>query len=112
MGELAIFSVRAPGFILFSLPSSFLIVSVLLTIVVGALVVTLADTFSLSGGNLGYIFAFNAGSLIFVDLLKIQVRKIIGEEPGETIDSDDLIEAKTRTEAQKIVEKRIRNVVA
>merc|ERR1711862_735503 len=95
-----------------SLPSIYLIVSVFLTIVVGALIVTLFDTFSLHGSNLGYIFAFNAGSLIFVDLLKIQFRKMIGEEPGETIDSDDLIDAKPRTEAQKTVEKDMRNMVA
>ena len=110
--ELAIFSVRAPGFFLFSIPSIYLVASVGLTIVAGALMATLIPTFGLHGDNLGYIFAFNAVTLVVVDLLKIQFRKMIGEEPGDIIVGDELIEPKPKSEAQKTTEKALRNVVA
>lgn len=110
--ELAIFSVRAPGFFLFSFPSLYLVASVGLTVIAGALMVTLIPSFGLHGDNLGYIFAFNAVTLVVVDLLKIQFRKMIGEEPGDIIVGDELIEPKPKTEAQKTTEKALRNVVA
>eukprot|EP00571_Detonula_confervacea_P005456 CAMPEP_0172317086 /NCGR_PEP_ID=MMETSP1058-20130122/30522_1 /TAXON_ID=83371 /ORGANISM="Detonula confervacea, Strain CCMP 353" /LENGTH=960 /DNA_ID=CAMNT_0013031555 /DNA_START=203 /DNA_END=3085 /DNA_ORIENTATION=- len=109
--ELAIFSVRAPGFFLYSLPSMKLVTSVLLTLVGGGLIVCLANTFGLHGSNLGYILLFNLASFIVVDLLKIKFREMIGEAPGDIIASDDLIEPPARTEAQKHVQKSLRYVV-
>ena len=53
--ELAIFSVRAPGFFLFSWPSPLLMLSVGLTIVVGGLIACLVESLGLHGANLGYI---------------------------------------------------------
>ncbi|KAL7456360.1 hypothetical protein ACHAWC_007900 [Mediolabrus comicus] len=104
--ELMIFSVRAPGFVLLSPPPSFyLVVSVFLTLVLGGLLACLLPTFGLHGANLGFIILFNVGSFILVDLLKIQFRKMIGEEPGEVIANDELIQPKTRNETQKTVEK-------
>jgi len=109
--ELAIFSVRAPGFCLFSMPSPYLLISVLLTLVAGGLIVCLADTFGLHGSNLGYIALFNLGSFLVVDLLKIKFREMIGEAPGDIIASDDLIEPPARTDAQKNIDKGMRYVV-
>lgn len=106
--EMMIFSVRAPGFFIFSMPSIYLIISVGLTIVVGALIACLVNTFGLHGANLGYIALFNLGSFIIVDLLKIQFRKMIGEAPGDIITSDELIEPPARTETQKQVNKGMR----
>ena len=109
--ELMIFSVRAPGFFIKSMPSIWLILSVFLTLVLGALLATLLNRFGLHGANLGYIIAFNIGSFIIVDLLKIRFREMVGESPGDIIESDDLIEPPARTEVQKQVEKGMREVV-
>lgn len=68
------------------------------------------DTFSLSGENLGWIILFNVGSFLVVDILKIQFRKAIGEEPGDVIISDELMQPKSRTEVEKTVEKGERYV--
>jgi H+-transporting ATPase len=104
--ELMIFSVRAPGFVfLSSPPSMYLVVSVFLTLILGGLLACLLPTFGLHGANLGFIILFNVGSFILVDLLKIQFRKMIGEEPGDVIANDELLTPKTRTETQKTVEK-------
>jgi len=110
--ELMIFSVRAPGFFIKSMPSIWLILSVFLTLVLGALLATLLKTLGLHGANLGYIIAFNVGSFIVVDLLKIRFRAMVGESPGDIIESDDLIEPPAdRTEVQKQVQKGMREVV-
>lgn len=111
MTELMIFSVRAPAFVFFSHRPSFkLITSVGLTVILGALLVVFVDTFSLSGENLGWIILFNVGSFLVVDILKIQFRKAIGEEPGDVIISDELMQPKSRTEVEKTVEKGERYV--
>lgn len=110
--ELMIFSVRAPGFFIKSMPSVWLILSVFLTLVLGALLATLLPNLGLHGANLGYIIAFNVGSFIVVDLLKIRFRAMVGESPGDIIESDDLIEPPAdRTEVQKQVQKGMREVV-
>lgn len=106
--ELAIFSVRAPGFFLFSLPSVYLIISIILTLVGGGLIATLVPSLGLHGNNLGYILLFNVASFIVVDIMKIHFRKMIGEAPGEVITSDDLIEPAVRTDAEKTIEKGMR----
>ena len=106
--ELAIFSVRAPRLFVFSLPSFYLMGSVGITLVAGGLIACLVKTFGLHGDNLGLILIFNLGSFIIVDILKIQFRKMIGEEPGDIIASDELIEPTARTDAQKNVDKGLR----
>jgi hypothetical protein len=106
--ELAIFSVRAPGFFLTSPPSPYLIASILLTLVTGGLIACLSPQLGLSGVNLGYIILFNLGSFILVDLMKLKFRQIIGDSPGEIIPTDELIQPIARTDAQKLLKKGIR----
>lgn len=109
--ELAIFSVRAPGIFYKSMPSPYLIFSVFLTIVFGALLATLLPGLGLSGNNLGWIIIYNVASFIVVDIMKIQFREMIGESPGAIIKTDDLIEPAVRTDTQKKVVKDLRYVV-
>lgn len=109
--ELMIFSVRAPGFLLFSLPSWKLVVSVIGTCGIGVIISIFSADFKLAGENVGWIVLFSFASLIVVDLLKIRFRVLIHEEPGETIDTDELLKAPKRTETQKKVEKTMRYVV-
>ncbi len=111
VSELAIFSVRAPGFFLFSMPSVYLIISVLLTLVLGGCIVCLLSSFGLHIVNLGYIAIFNLGAFVVVDVMKIKIRELIGEAPGEIIQGDDLIQPPVRTEAQKNLRKSLRYVV-
>lgn len=108
--EMAIFSVRAPSYFFLSMPSPYLILSVGLTLVIGGLIACLTKRFGLHGENLGYIIIFNIGAFIVVDFLKIRFRKMIGEEPGEIIASDELIEPTKRTEAEKKVKKDVRYI--
>lgn len=109
--ELAIFSVRAPGFFLFSMPSVYLIISVVVTLVLGGVIACLLPSLGLHILNLGYIAIFNIAAFVVVDLLKIKVRELIGEAPGEIIQSDELIQPPVRTEAQKHLKKSLRYVV-
>ena len=104
--ELMIFSVRAPRFVLLSPPPSmFLVGSVLLTLVLGGLLAGFIRMWTVPGANIGWIILFNVGSFLLVDLVKILFRKMIGEDPGDVIDNDELLTPKTRTETQKTVEK-------
>ena len=90
-------------------PSIKLVVSVGLTLVLGALIAVFVETFKLSGPNLGYIILFNVASLLVVDLVKIQFRKWIKEEPGATIDNDELIQPPPkRTEVEQHMNKGMR----
>jgi magnesium-transporting ATPase (P-type) len=109
--ELMIFSVRAPGFFLLSMPSWKLIVSVIGTCGIGVIIAMFSADFKLAGENVGWIVLFNVASLIVVDILKVQFRILIKEEPGETIDTDELLKAPKKTETQKKVEKDMRYVV-
>jgi hypothetical protein len=109
--ELMIFSVRAPGFFLLSAPSWKLVVSVIGTCIIGIIIAMFSASYTLSGENVGWIVVFNVASLIVVDILKIQFRYLIHEEPGETIDTDELLKAPTRTETEKKVQKDMRYVV-
>jgi H+-transporting ATPase len=104
--ELMIFSVRAPGFVLVSPPPSiYLLVSVFLTIILGGLLAGLLPMWTVAGSNIGWIILFNVSSFLVVDVMKLQFRKMIGEEPGDVIASDELIQPKKRTDAQKTVAK-------
>jgi len=60
---------------------------------------------TVAGSNIGWIILFNVASFLVVDLMKLQFRKMIGEEPGDVIVSDELIQPKTRTDAQKMAAK-------
>ena len=104
--ELMIFSVRAPSFVLLSPPPSmYLVGSVVLTVIIGGLLSGLLQMWTVPGADIGWIIIFNVGAFLLVDLMKIQFRKMIGEEPGEVIANDELLEPTSRTETQKTVEK-------
>jgi H+-transporting ATPase len=105
--ELAIFSVRAPSFLVLSVPALALVASVVLTIVVAAIIAVFAN--DLTPVNMGIIIAVNVGILFFVDVLKIWFRKLINDEPGDVIESDDLIPVDAvKTEAERHLEKNMR----
>ena len=104
--ELMIFSVRAPRFVLLSPPPSiYLLASVGGTCILGGLLAHFIPMWQVSGSNIGWVILFNVGAFLVMDVLKIQFRKMIGEEPGEVIANDDLIQPKARNDAQKTVEK-------
>lgn len=106
MTELMIFSVRAPGFFATSMPSPYLVGSVLITILIGGLISCLIMHMQIK--DIGWVVLFNVASFIVVDIGKIEFRKLIGERPGDIIDTDDLIEPRVCTEAQQTLRKQIR----
>ena len=92
--ELAIFSVRAPSYFWFSMPSPYLILSVLLTCIGCSFIAVYA--LDLPAANLGWIWLWNVGVFVVVDFGKVPFREMIGDSFGETIDSDELIEVETK----------------
>jgi hypothetical protein len=90
VSELAIFSVRAPSYFWSSMPSFWLLGSVLLTCIGCCFIAVYAS--SLSGLNLLWIWLFNIGSFVVVDIGKVHFRGMIDEAPGEIIESDELVE--------------------
>lgn len=108
--ELLIFSVRAPSFLLKSTPSIYLIASVLGTCVIGALIACLG--FGLSADMMGYVTLMNLGMLLVVDAFKIIFRRFINDEPGEVIDSDELIQQQVEcTDCDRGLQKKLRYIV-
>eukprot|EP00977_Amphora_coffeiformis_P012446 scaffold3077_cov162-Amphora_coffeaeformis.AAC.5 len=108
--ELAIFSVRSPSYFWFSMPSPYLIMSVLLTCVGCSFIALYA--LDLSGANLGWIWLWNVGVFIIVDVGKVPFREMIGDSFGETIDSDELVEVdKKKSDMSMHREKTIRYAV-
>ena len=104
--ELMIFSVRAPRFVLLSPPPSmYLVGSVFTTLLFGGLLAGLLGMWTVPGADIGWIILFNVGAFLVVDLMKIQFRKMIGEEPGDVIANDELLTPKTRTETEKTLKK-------
>ena len=104
--ELMIFSVRSPHFVFRSPPPSmYLLLSVGLTLILGGLLAAYLPIWHVSGANIGYIIIFNVGTFLIVDLLKLQFRKMIGEHVGQVIETDELIQPKARTDAQKTAAK-------
>lgn len=101
--ELMIFSVRAPTFFLQSTPSIYLLMSVMSTCV-GATFIAVYGS-GLSWRNVPWIIMFNLGMLLLTDVLKIWVRALIGDSPGDVITSDELMEVapveKTDSEMRK-----------
>jgi len=106
--EVTIFSVRASSFFWTSMPSIYLILSVLITCIVGAVIAAFAS--DLSAQNVGYIVAFNVGTFFLVDFLKVYFRRLM-HESTETIKNDDLIPPAPKTEPEKFVEKSLRYAV-
>jgi hypothetical protein len=104
--ELMIFSVRAPGYFVTSMPSPYLLGSILITLLAGGLIACLALKMALM--DVGWIVLFNVASFILVDIVKVEFRKLIGENPGDIIATDDLLEPPVRTEAQKTLKKNVR----
>jgi len=111
VSELAIFSVRAPRYFWLSRPSLILVFSVLLTCIGGGFIAVFAS--DLSPDNLGYIIVCNVAAFILVDFGKVWFRlSVIHDDPGDTIDSDELIEVKVppleKPETEKLLEKQLR----
>mmetsp|Transcript_2316 Transcript_2316/g.6143 ORF Transcript_2316/g.6143 Transcript_2316/m.6143 type:complete len:961 (-) Transcript_2316:115-2997(-) len=104
--EIAIFSVRAPTMFYADLPSLMLFASVFITCVIGAIIAIFAN--DLSAANMGIIVAFNIGLFILTDVLKIWFRNMIGDKPGDIIESDDLIELGPQGEVEKYAAKQVR----
>jgi len=106
--EMMIFSVRVPYFFIniSMIPSIFLIMSVALTCIVGALISIFA--MNLSTRNFVWITTFNIGTLVLVDIGKIWFEIAIGDTEGEMIASDDLIEAIPMTDTAKHLSKMYR----
>lgn len=105
--ELAIFSVRAPSYFWSSMPSIWLLGSVLVTCVGCCFIAVYAS--SLSGLNLLWIWLFNIGSFVVVDIGKVQFRGMIGDAPGEIITSDELLSVpEKKTVVEQFQEKQKR----
>lgn len=104
--ELAIFSVRAPSFFFLSMPSPWLIASVVGTCIVMTIVAHFA--LDVSGWSILWIWVFNLVSFVLVDVGKIWFRRMIGDPPGEIIESDELIEVKAKNEVEIHEEKKQR----
>ena len=110
--ELMIFSVRAPSFFFLSMPSPVLVLSVLLTCIIGALISVYGT--NLSGVNMAWVIVYNAIMLILVDMAKILFRHLIHDDPGDVIESDELSssdDTKEKTDEQWQEEKQRRNSV-
>lgn len=106
--EFMIFSARAPNYFFQSMPSLVLTASVILTCILGTLIAVFAS--DLSWLNVAWIWLFNVGTFMLVDILKVQFRKIIKDTPGEIIATDELVqvELKGKTETKKFMEKNAR----
>jgi len=104
--ELAIFSVRAPSLFFLSMPSPWLIVSVVGTCIVMTIVAHFA--LNVDGWSILWIWVFNLVSFVLVDIGKIWFRRVIGDPPGEIIESDELIEVKAKNEVEIHEEKKQR----
>ena len=87
---------------------NFLIMSILLALVTWSLIECLSPQLGLSGVNLGYIILFNLGSFILVDLMKLKFSQLIGDIPGETIPTNELIQPIVCTDTQKLLKKGVR----
>jgi H+-transporting ATPase len=107
--EFAIFSVRAPGFFWQFTPSPLLIGSVLLTCAGSTIVAALVQ--GLEGEPTLAVWIFNIVVFILVDLLKVLFKRLIKEDAGETIDSDELFQVgQPKSETTKHAEKGLRNL--
>jgi len=107
--EFAIFSVRAPRFFWESMPSWYLIGSVLLTCAIGTIVAMLP--MGLEGEEVIFIWVFNLIIFALIDLGKVAFRKVIKDVTGGVIESDELVHVeKPKSETVKKVEKSLRNI--
>jgi magnesium-transporting ATPase (P-type) len=107
VSELAIFSVRAPSYFWSSMPSVWLVGSVFATCIGCCFIAVYAS--NLSGLNLLWIWLFNIGSFVIVDIGKVHFRGMIGDAPGEIIESDDLVSVvEKKTDMEKFQAKQQR----
>eukprot|EP00934_Nitzschia_sp_Nitz4_P000544 Nitzschia sp. Nitz4//scaffold74_size92883//75836//78832//NITZ4_004832-RA/size92883-augustus-gene-0.8-mRNA-1//1//CDS//3329557622//544//frame0 len=106
--ELCILSVRAPSFFWLSAPSPILLLSVLATCVGGALISVIAMDLDLEA--MGFIILFNVVLFVVVDVAKVGFRSLINDDPGDPIDTDELIEVpkEEQPETKKFMEKQLR----
>eukprot|EP00980_Cylindrotheca_fusiformis_P020176 scaffold7250_cov131-Cylindrotheca_fusiformis.AAC.5 len=106
--ELMIFSVRAPAFFLRGAPSIWLVISVLLTCLIGAFIAVYAS--DLEWMNVLWIVIFNLGMLVLSDILKRWMRIAIDDVPGEVIATDDLLDVPPieKSDVQKHLAKKMR----
>merc|ERR1712032_725824 len=87
--EIMIFSTRAPRYMWETMPSIYLVISVTLACVAGFLIATLSE--DLSWWNVLWIFLFNLGGLLVVDILKVQFKALINDSAGDVIKGDELL---------------------
>jgi magnesium-transporting ATPase (P-type) len=110
VSELTIFSVRAPSYFWRSMPSIWLIASVFATCIGCCFIAVFAS--QLSPRNLLWIWLFNIGSFIIADIGKVQFRGMIGDAPGEIIESDELVSVVAKeSDMEKFQDKQKRYVV-
>jgi hypothetical protein len=109
--ELMIFSVRAPSFFLLSMPSIYLVASVISTCIGASFIAVYAS--DLHWLSVAWIALFNLGMLVISDLLKIWVRGLLDDSPGDVITSDELLEVAPieKTDIEKHMRKKLRYVV-
>lgn len=108
--ELAIFSVRAPSYFFLSIPSPWLLSSVLGTCIMCCLIAVFAR--ELPGADVGWIWLFNIATFIVVDAGKVCFLEAIDNAPGEIIVSDELVEVdESKTDFAKYKEKEGRYFV-
>lgn len=105
--ELMIFSVRAPSYFWKSAPSLWLVASVLLSCILSTVLVVYRN--DLTGKDVGWLVGWNIAVFIVIDLGKVCFRHLIGDAPGDTIDSDALLPpAAPKTEETLQQEKQAR----
>eukprot|EP00562_Extubocellulus_spinifer_P025858 CAMPEP_0178678966 /NCGR_PEP_ID=MMETSP0698-20121128/37233_1 /TAXON_ID=265572 /ORGANISM="Extubocellulus spinifer, Strain CCMP396" /LENGTH=968 /DNA_ID=CAMNT_0020323311 /DNA_START=41 /DNA_END=2947 /DNA_ORIENTATION=+ len=105
--EFLIFSARCGSFFWQSMPSIWLLASVLGTAVLGSLVAALA--YNVPGSNIGWIWLFNIVAFVVVDVGKVWFKSAINDAPGEMIVGNDLVEVEEgKTDVKKNLEKKKR----
>jgi H+-transporting ATPase len=105
--ELAIFSVRAPTYFWRSMPSLWLVASVIGTCIMCTFISVCV--YDLSWANAGFIWLFNIVTFIIVDIGKVGFRNMINDAPGDIIENDDLITVdENKTEVERFQEKQAR----
>lgn len=84
--------------------------SVLLTCFGGTFIAVYAA--DLHWENAAWIWLYNIGAFLVVDVVKVAFKQAIGEASGDIIEGDGLVEVEeSKTEAKKHIEKKLRQVV-
>ena len=102
-----IFSARCRSFFWESMPSIWLLASLLGTAAIGSLVSALA--YNVPGSNIGWIWLFNIVAFLLVDMSKVWFKSVLHDAPGEMIMGDGLIDVEEgQTDVKKNLEKKRR----